>query len=145
MKILPIHKAIVDNYIANGGNGKQAYLSVRPNAKPNTAAVKACEILKREEVKHYLHQQQNKVSTDSIASREYLIKQAHEIGQEAREAKAYVPALNSVELKAKLNGVLDKDSDSTADYTKIMQTLIIQGDININTPNENIIEVMDSK
>ena len=79
MKISDIHKAVVDNYIANGGNKTQAYISVRPKVKPTTAKVKACNIFKKPEVISYLEEQQNQLSIEAIASREYLIKQAHRI------------------------------------------------------------------
>lgn len=142
MKIDPIHQAIVDNYIANGGNKTQAYLSVRPKAKPTTAKVKACNLFKRPEVVSYLEEQSSQITVDSIASREYLIRQAHRIGNKAEEVGKLNTALTAIETKGKLNRVYDADTDSPTDYSKLIQTLIVvQGDMNISQGKDKTIDV----
>ncbi len=141
MKIDPIHQAIADNYIANGGNKTQAYLSVRPKAKPTTAKVRACELFKRPEVAGYVEEQQKEFSVHAIASKEALIKRADRIGNKAEEAGKLNTALTACTEIGKMNGIYDKEVDSPADYGKLLQGIVIQGDVNIYSDNDKIIDV----
>lgn len=140
-KISDFHRAIADNYIANGGNGKAAYMTVRPTASPSTASVNSCVILKRDEVQAYLEERQSTITKKSIADKDFLIQEAHDIGLEAREAGKLNTALTAVDTKAKLNRVYDKEGDSQADYSKLIQTLVIQGDVNVYNDKENKKEI----
>jgi phage terminase small subunit len=141
MKIDPIHQAIADNYLANGGNKTQAYLSVRPKAKPTTAKVKACNLFKRPEIISYLEEQSKEITVNSIASRDYLIRQAHRIGNKAEEVGKLNTALTAIETKGKLNNVYDRESDNPADYSKLIQALVVQGDVNINVTKDKTIDI----
>ena len=142
MKISAINKAIADNYIANGMNATKAYQTVRPDVSYGTANAKGCTIINRDEVQAYLSDKGEITTKNAIASKDYLIQEAHDIGMEAREAKAYVPAMKGIELKAKLNGIFDKESDSPLDYGKVLQAIVINGDVNINN-NQDQTDVID--
>ena len=142
MKISAIHKAVADNYIANGRNATKAYQTVKPDLSYASANATGCTIINRDDVQAYLQDKGEITTKNAIASKDFLIQEAHDIGQEAREAKAYVPAMKGIELKAKLNGIFDKESDSPLDYGKVLQAIVINGDVNINNNNEQN-EVID--
>jgi hypothetical protein len=137
MKIDPIHRAIADNYLGQGCTMMQAYLNIKPDVTPGSAKALASKLFKRDDVQAYITDKQDKITVDSIASRTYLIKEAHDIGKEAREAGKLNTALTAVETKGKLNRVYDTDADSPADYTKLIQALVIQGDVNIYNDKGN--------
>lgn len=48
--LTPEDLAFLQAYLANGGNGTQAYLSVYPNAKPATAATEAWKRLRKPQI-----------------------------------------------------------------------------------------------
>jgi phage terminase small subunit len=122
----------VAEYISNGGNGKQAYMTVRPKASQQTAKVNACKMLKRPAVKKALQEVKSKKMDEAIASQEYLINEAHKIGKDAYKKDKHGAALKAVETKAKLNHVFDdKESDITNWYA-----VINRYDLRVINPNE---------
>ena len=64
-----------------------------------------------------------------LASRDNLIARAAEIDVAAFEAQQYQTALNSVDLRAKLNKLYDKGEPEMQGYQTLIQTLIVN-----NTP-----------
>jgi hypothetical protein len=137
MKLSAIDQAFLDNYIKNGYDGTNAYLTIKPNVTRASASVLAHRLLKRDDIKAALDIKQTESAQSAIASRDYLIQEAHEIGMEARTAGKLNTALTAVETKGKLNRVYDRESDNPADYGKLIQTLVIQGDMNVyNEPND---------
>jgi phage terminase small subunit len=122
-KLKHTEEMFIAEYIKNGGNGKEAYMTVRPKASKETAKVNACRMLKRPGVQRALQDVRGERLEEAIASQEYLIHEAHEIGQEARQDKSYGAALKGVELKAKLNHVFEdsKESDLMQWYQSIQR------------------------
>lgn len=139
MKLSPLEKAVANEYIANGYQGKLAYLTVKPNVKPITAESASSKMLNSPHVKAYITEKQDKHLAKSIASKDYLIKEAHEIGQEARQQGKLNTALNAVEAKGKLNRVYDQDNQGQEGYANLLQTLMvnIEGDVNISNATDN--------
>ena len=129
-------------YISNGFNGTQAYLAVRPDVKEESAASSATRLLKEVSVQNAIAAQLDKGKEDSIASKDYLTKEAHEIGKEARKDKSYGAALTAVDLKAKLNQVYKEDSERGM-YANAMANILLQVNqqININKEKERAIDV----
>lgn len=146
MKLSAIDQAFLDNYIANGYDGTNAYLSIKPNVTRGSASVLAHRLLKRDDIMAALDIKQNESAQSAISSRDYLIQEAHEIGMEARGAGKLNTALTAVEVKGKLNRVYDADSDSPTDYSKLIQTLVVQGDVNIHNskPTDKPIDITPS-
>lgn len=128
MKMKHIEELFIAEYLKNGQNGTKAYLALRPNGNERSASVSANRLLKKPSVIEAIQKAVDKKFDESIASREYLIDEAHEIGKEARGKGVYGSALNAVELKAKLNRLFDKDEPEMQGYFKLMQYL----EININ-------------
>ncbi|MHA2219030.1 MAG: terminase small subunit [Candidatus Hodarchaeales archaeon] len=118
----------VIEYIRNGGNGKKAYLAVKPNSSEKSAKVSACRLLKKPVVIDAIQRTSEKRYDESIASREYLINEAHEIGQDAFKKDKHGAAIKSVDIKAKLNHIYDETIDESATYSTLLQS------ININIP-----------
>jgi phage terminase small subunit len=131
-KLTHTEEMFVAEYISNGGNGKQAYMTVRPKASQQTAKVNACKMLKRPAVKKALQEVKSKKMDEAIASQEYLINEAHKIGKDAYKKDKHGAALKAVETKAKLNHVFDdKESDITNWYA-----VINRYDLRVINPNE---------
>lgn len=62
-----LHKRFLQEYALNGGNGTQAYIAVRPNNKPESAASAANHILKRPEAQEYLKELQEDIRNSKVA------------------------------------------------------------------------------
>lgn len=123
-KLKPIEKAVIKEYMSNGFNGKLAYLTVRPDVTAKTAGTNASKLLLQPHVKAEMIRIQDSGFADAVASREYLIKEAHNIGQEARKQDKLNTALSAVEAKGRLNRIYDKDNAPMDGYTNLIQTLV---------------------
>jgi phage terminase small subunit len=143
-KLTHTEEMFVAEYIKNGGNGKQAYMTVRPKASMATAKVNACKMLKRPAVKRALQEVKSKKLDQAIASREYLINQAHEIGKDAYKKEKHGAALKSVELKGKLNNVFeDKESDLEMWKAAVQRLGLHRVDVNVNINKEEGSDIVD--
>ncbi len=68
MTLSHIEQMFIAEYIANGGNGTQAYIAVHPNAKPRSAAVSATRLLQKPALEDALQAHSDKrmeANTDS--------------------------------------------------------------------------------
>ncbi len=64
-QILIKYKKVADEWIANGYNGKKAYLKVYPTASDATATVNANKIFSTSEISEYIDKKQlRKLKTD---------------------------------------------------------------------------------
>ncbi len=141
IKLSCLEELFVSEYISNGFNGTQAYLKVRPDVKEESAAVSSARWLDKVTVKNAIDARldmRKEEANGSIASKDYLTKEAHEIGKEAREDKSYGAALNAVDLKAKLNQVCKEDTEQ-GKYTNTMTNIFMQ----INQVNKKSEEAID--
>ena len=79
---------------------------------------------------------------DSIADKDYLTKEAHDIGKEVSKDKSYGAALNAVKLKGELNQVFKEDTEANK-YTNTMKNIFLQinQEVNINKEKEEAIDV----
>ena len=82
-KLKPFDKALIKEYIGNGCKGNLAYLTLRPKVTNKAATSKASAILNQPHIQSEIARIQDSAYADAVASREYLIKEAHEIGLEA--------------------------------------------------------------
>ena len=139
-KLKPVEKAIIKEYISNGFIGKLAYLTVKPNVSAKTAESESSRLLAQSHIQTEIARIQDSEFADAVASREYLIKEAHEIGQEARKADKLNTALSAVEAKGRLNQVYDKDNVPMDGYTNLIQTLVqvnVQHNVTTCSDNDN--------
>jgi phage terminase small subunit len=138
VKLLPQHRAFIAKYLSNGYNGTRAYLAIKPNASYDTARAEASRYLSHHCIQEAIRAHLDKADVHAIASRQYLIRQAHEIGEEARAEGQYNPALTSVDLKAKLNKLYDRNEDDMSGYAALVQQLIVVNppapDPDVSTP-----------
>jgi hypothetical protein len=118
----------VIEFLKNGGNGKKAYLTVKPNSSEKSAKVSACKLLKKPAVIDAIQKASQKGYDEGIASRAYLINEAHEIGQDAFKKDKHGAAIKAVDTKAKLNHIYDEENDESGRYSALLQS------ININIP-----------
>jgi hypothetical protein len=136
MKLNYTEEMFVAEYLRNGQNGTRAYLSIRPRVTERSAAVSANRLLKSPAVIEAIKGAVAERFDESIASREHLIKEANEIGKEARGKGVYGAALNAVELKAKLNKLFDRDEPEMDRYYQVIQALTIN-------PSSEHVETVD--
>ncbi len=140
-KLKPVEKAVIKEYMGNGFNGKLAYLTVKPGVTAKTAGVCASRLLLQPHVKAEIQRIQDSDFADSVASREFLIKEAHDIGVEARSKDKLNTALSAVEAKGRLNRIYDKDNAPMDGYTNLIQTLVQVNVSNGNTKESATINV----
>ena len=143
-KLKPLHKSIADAYIGNGFNGQAAYLKVRPKVTINTAKVNACRILAKPEVQEYILNKQDQTHVKTISSRDYLIKQAHRIGETAEQSEKLDTALKAIDSKAKLAGIYTQEMQPMEGYADLLKTLVIvNGNVNVNTKEQTSNQAID--
>jgi phage terminase small subunit len=68
------HKQFVEEYIANGRNGKQAYKKFHPNVTDRTAEVTASRLLRKVEVSAYLDQREQELRVKYRLTTDDVIK-----------------------------------------------------------------------
>ena len=74
MKINPRHKAFCDEYLKNGMNATQAYMSVYKSVtKELTARTNGSKLLTNTNIKEYIAKRQEKVSLKSQMTMEYVL------------------------------------------------------------------------
>ena len=110
MSINDRHKAFIDEYVKNGFNGTQAYLSVYPNSSEEAAAVSASELLRNPKVKEYLKKVQQTIrEKDLISKGEILEKLIHILNDSSANPKLYNHAIKSSEVLSKMLGFNEPD------------------------------------
>lgn len=132
-----IEQSFTKAYAANGFNGTQAYLAVRPNVTYETAATAASVLLKKPEVQEaldlLLDKGDDKNLAKRIATRDHLILETHEIKEKAMRKEQYKTALSAIDQKARLNRVYDKGEADMTGYTALMQSIQLT-QVNVTVP-----------
>ena len=136
-KLIPLHVAFADAWLANGFNGVQAYFQIKPKVTYNTAARQSSDILKRDDVQTYIAKSQTKNKANKVAERDFLILQAHDLGLKAEDNDKLDTALKAVDSKAKLAGLYTQEVDQGEGYADLLKTLVIvNGNVNVNTQQQ---------
>lgn len=132
-RLKPAHKAFVYAYVANGFNALQAYLKVKPHVSIETARSEGSQWAMKPDVKAAVNECLDVGFVQRIASRQYLIQQAHDVGEEARSKGQYNPALTSIDLKAKLSKLYDRDTPDIETYNQVINQFYAPIQVNIDT------------
>lgn len=85
IKLIPRHRAFADEYIANGFNGLQAYLTVYGENTIDTAKVNACKLLTRANIKKYIKNHQEEMTLKSQLTVEWVLNELTELIKDAKE------------------------------------------------------------
>ena len=96
-----------NEYIRNGENGKRAYMAIKPDAKPTTAAVEASKLLNKPNVQSEIAKL---MPSDSIVS-EQIVKA---ITQQPNDNITWSEKHSYITTALKLKGFLNKDEPSSA-------------------------------
>ena len=115
----------IAEYLKNGFNGTQAYLTIKPQNTLLTAQVESCKLLKTPKVKSLLQRERALVDATSLATREVLIVEAHEAREMAKATKNVGGMNQSTELKGKLSGVFQQDSDTGKGYMNLIKSISV--------------------
>ena len=101
------NKKFCDEYLANGFNGTQAYLSAYPSVKrEETAAAAATRMLKNVKVQEYIKSEQDKMSDNLHITRETILNDLKRM-QERTESTNPNASLKSIDLMCKLLGLYE--------------------------------------
>ena len=139
MKIKPKHLVFVQEYLKNGNNATQAYLSMNGTVGNGTARTEGSKLLTEPDIQRMMSEQFEGDAVLRVATKEYLLQQTHDIGNLALGSEKYDTALKAIELKGKLNRVFTDDGDDSEKYGKVINTLMV-GTININTEDKPLKE-----
>ncbi len=135
-------KAFVNEYTSNGFNATRAYLKIRPDKTYESAQATSSILLLNHIVKAAVNNQIDKLNTKNIASRAYLITEAHGIGTEARSEKQLGVALKAVDQKARLNRLYDTEQPDLMNYQTLIQSLVVNigGKVEEKSNKQQVIE-----
>lgn len=139
MKLSHIEQMFITEYIKNGGNGTQAYMTVHQNAKPRSAAVSATRWLQKPAIEAALKAHSDRRTEESLASRDKLIKEAHEVKERAKQSDKLQVELNAIDLKGKIAGVYKENTENHDQFDRIIQMC----QVNIEVKDES--EAIDVK
>ena len=99
------HEAFVRAYIANKGNGAEAYSSVYPHCqKPAVASAAATRLLKTVKVRNRIAELQARAARRAEITLEGLIEEAADLQKRAAELGQVSAGVAALTLKAKLAG-----------------------------------------
>ena len=129
-KLKPLDKALIKEFIGNGCQQKLAWMTIKPHVTPGTAESNSSKFFVQPHIQAEIARIQDNDLVDGISSRNYLIKEAHDIGIDARASDKLNTALSAVEAKGRLAGVYDKDNVPMDGYTNLIQTLV---QVNVTT------------
>jgi len=99
------HERFVQEYVANGQDGKEAYMAAFPNCKKGGASAAASRLLTSDAVKQRIADTQRTGTERAEVTLENLIKEAGDIQRAALDAKSYAVAISALTAKAKLSGL----------------------------------------
>jgi len=101
----PQWEKFVQAYIANGGNGADAYSSVYPNCqKMEVASAAATRLLKTVKVRARIAELQEQAAEQAVITLESLITEAGELQKQAAQLGQISAGVAALTLKAKLAG-----------------------------------------
>ncbi len=140
-----IEQGFIREYLNNGRNATQAYLAIKPDVKFTTANSNGSQILSRTSVKEVVNtydSTSNAISlTKSVAKRENLINEAHELYELAKNKEQFGYALQGIDLTAKLNRLYEKDREDPGNWQQLVQNILV---VNTTTkPVDNSAPVID--
>lgn len=138
----------VTEYLVNGFNGRQAYLKACPDVTVDTASVQAGRLLSNELVRNAIDKAKDKQHLKSIASKDNILLEMHEVRTKALNNDKLQTCLNASVEKAKIQGYYQNQDQDLTNYTQILQQLVINVDNSGDKqaePDKNTITVKAEK
>jgi hypothetical protein len=99
------HERFVQEYVANGRNGQEAYMAAFPNSGKSAARRSAYRLLTNTRVKSRIAEMQRKSAERSQVTLDNLIKEAADIQRAAMDANSYAAAISALIARARLCGL----------------------------------------
>ena len=99
------HERFVQEYVANGRNGQDAYMAAFPKCRKSAARAAASRLLTNAEVKSRIAEMLGRSAERSEVTLDNLIKEAADIQRAAMDANSYAAAISALTAKAKLCGL----------------------------------------
>lgn len=99
LKMKEWHHLFIQEYVKNGGNGRAAYMSVRPNSKDTSARAGACALLKYDNVQKEIKNMQDELIKNAkcdVNKRMEVLAEIIMTGTEANKIKA-IDLMNKME------------------------------------------------
>ena len=107
-------KKFASEYIKNGENGKRAYMTIKPNAKPNSAQVEASRLLSKPIVKEEIARL---MPSDSIVSEQIV----NAITQQPEHTITWSEKHNYITTALKLKGYLNDTPHNNVNVALIIE------------------------
>ena len=124
-----MEKAFVKAYIENSFNGTRAYLSLKPETKPESAGVMATRMLRKVKVKEEIDRILERGEPNNQFTREKILGRFEHLGSLAEKEKQYTASIHANREVAKISGLYDQNSDDSG-YIALIQKIT---NIQINT------------
>lgn len=122
------HQQFIEEYMANGMNGTQAYLSTYPNATDDTARANATKLLAKTHIKAEIERLQAETSKELNITKESLLKHLNDILESTKDdPKNKHNAIKSIEVLNKMLGFNEPNkTDITTNGESINQITWIE-------------------
>jgi len=124
-----MEKAFVRAYIENSFNGTRAYLSLKPETKPESAGVMATRMLRKVKVKEEIDRILERGEPNNQFTREKILGRFEHLGSLAEKEKQYTASIHANREIAKIAGLYEQDSNGDG-YIRLIQQIT---NIQINT------------
>lgn len=122
------HQQFIEEYMANGMNGTQAYLSTYPNVTEETANVNSSRLLSNAKIKAEIERLQAETSNKLQITKESLLKHLNDILESTKnDPKNKHNAIKSIEVLNKMLGFNEPNkTDITTNGESINQITWIE-------------------
>jgi len=140
-----MEKAFVRAYIENSFNGTRAYLSLKPETKPESAGVMATRMLRKVKVKEEIDRILERGESNNKFTREKILGRFDHLGSLAEKEKQYTASIHANREIAKIEGLYEQNSGEDGYFRLIQQITNIKADnVQINSgKNEKKADVVD--
>jgi hypothetical protein len=143
-ELTDVQDAFCKEYLNNGFNATQAYLTVKPNVTNRSAGVNASKLLGKYEVQKHLQQLQHKsiaTSPNPLPAREEMVQKAFEATEMARELEKPDSMIRGYDYISRVSGHFnDKESDPKQ-YAEVINNFT---NININQGTNSVSDDTDA-
>ncbi len=136
----PWHYAFITEYMVNGANATGAMVKARPDCTHGTCNAEAGKVLALSSVQTEIQRRIDKrggvTIAASLANTDRLVTEAEEVRSLALEDKGYAPALQAIDLKARLTHKYVQKSDDGQGYVNLIQKLVVK---QLNVANNQVV------
>lgn len=132
-------------YLSNGGNCTDAFLTIRPHVKRDTARIEGSRMKRRPHVSAALQEHNSTqlavVQDKAILSKNDLLGHTKWGIEAAREDRELGSLFKGIDTAAKLTGSYSQEEDDESKYVQFMQKITVNLTINSQETSKNVIDI----